>query len=171
MLKFYTKKYPDLKNEDKDNFIFKTEELKLKACLMEPNGIKWENLHIKKSTKIMWILIQIFLLILVLFISIILIFILYVSESSLSHTEFYGKTKEEILKFNNKEAIQSYCLGLSITGFNADPDCSEFAGEYLKYTILFVALPLAISVFKFILTEIMKALVSVRRHPYEIAKI
>ncbi len=60
---------------------------------MEPNGIKWENLHIAKSTKIMWIIIQIFLLILVLFISIILIFILYVSESSLSHTEFYGKTK------------------------------------------------------------------------------
>ena len=119
---------------------------------MEPNGIKWENLHIKKSNKIMWILIQIFLLILVLFISIILIFILYVSESSLSHCEFYGKNKEYILKLNNTEALQSYCLGLSITGFNADSDCSEFSGQYLKYTILFVALPFAISLFKFILT-------------------
>jgi hypothetical protein len=34
MLKFYQKKYPNLKDEDKEDFIFKTEELKLKACLM-----------------------------------------------------------------------------------------------------------------------------------------
>ena len=91
---------------------------------MEPNGIKWENLHIPKWTKFMWIMIQIFLLVFVLFLSIIFIFILFVSESSLSHTEYYGKSKEEILQLNNKDALQSFCLGLSITGFNSDSDCN-----------------------------------------------
>lgn len=64
------------------------------------------------------------------------------------------------------EALQSYCLGLSIPSFNSDTDCEQFSSQYVKYTILFVALPLIIALFKFILTEIMKALVNIRRHPY-----
>jgi len=119
----------------------------------------------------MWIMIQICLLVLVLLISIIVIFILYISESSMSHTEYYGMSKDRIVEMNKSDALQSYCLGLSIQNFNSDSDCNQFSALYLKFTILFVALPLVIALFKFMLTEIMKALVNIRRHPYEIAKI
>lgn len=93
MIKFYRNIFPRLDGEQRDYHLYKSDELKVKACLMEPNGIKWENLNLPKKDKFMWIMIQICLLVLVLIISIVVIFILYVSESSLSHTEFYGKSK------------------------------------------------------------------------------
>lgn len=53
---------------------------------------------------------------------------------------------------NNIEALQSYCLGLSMTSFNSDEDCDKFASQYVKLTILFVALPLVVAFLKFLLT-------------------
>ena len=60
--------------------------------------------------------------------------------------------KDKILALNKKDALQSYCLGLSIQNFNSDSDCDEFQSQYVKFTIFLVALPLVIALFKFILT-------------------
>jgi uncharacterized protein (UPF0333 family) len=73
--------------------------------------------------KFMWIVMQISLLFLVLIISIIVIFILYVSESGLTSSEFVGMDKDEVIALNSTDALQSFCLSQSITDFNNDPDC------------------------------------------------
>lgn len=56
------------------------------------------------------------------------------------------------MKMDNTDALQYYCMGLSITSFNSDQDCNEFSSQYAKLTILFVALPLLVAFLKFLLT-------------------
>jgi len=61
--------------------------------MMEPDGIRWENLSLSTKTIVLRMIIQIALLTIVLLISSIFIFILYISEASLSNNKYSHMTK------------------------------------------------------------------------------
>ena len=66
----------------------------------------------------------------------------------------------------------SYCLKLPLGEFAKESaTCEQFTAQYFRITYLVLLIPISISIFKFLLTELMKLVVSFRRYGYQIKKI
>lgn len=106
-------------------------------------------------------------MIIVLTASIFLIYLLSAVQMSLMNSKFKDYTRPQILTLNDNFALLSYCTNLSLSQFYQQSDiCSNYNTEYIKLTIMIFMIPLSISLFKLILTEIMKELVIFRRYAY-----
>jgi hypothetical protein len=139
---------------------------------MEPCGIIWENIHLTKTSKIIRMSVMILMMVVLMALSIFLIILLSVMQMSVINSKFKNFDKSQILETDDTFALLSYCVNLSLSEFYQQSDiCSNYRTEYFKYTFMIFLVPLSISLFKFLLTEIMTALVSFRREAYQIKKI
>ncbi len=84
---------------------------------MQPHGIYWENLNVKPLNKFFRLVTQVFLLTVVMIISVIIILVLFVAQDSIYRSEYRDLSEEAALEIGTKEALQSYCLNLSISQF------------------------------------------------------
>lgn len=91
---------------------------------------------------------------------------------SLMNCKFKDLSRQDILVLGDSFALLSYCVNLSFSQFYSQSDiCSQYGSEYVKLTVMILLIPVSISVFKLVLTELMKGLVNFRRYAYAIKKI
>jgi hypothetical protein len=116
--------------------------------------------------------VMILMMVVLMTLSIFLIILLSVMQMSVINSKFKNLDKTQIVSTDDSFALLSYCVNLSLPQFYKQSDiCSHYRASYFKFTFLIFLVPLSISLFKLLLTEIMTALVSFRREAYQIKKI
>jgi len=107
---------------------------------------------------------QLILLGVVSFIGILIVYILALGQNNIQTTNHQITTMQQAIASGSEETIKQYCINLSIPSFTSEENCAQYMGLFVKVNMLLLLLPLLISFLKFLFVEILKLLVSVRRH-------
>jgi hypothetical protein len=83
-------------------------------------------------------------------VSIGIVYLLALAQNNINSINYNITTIQGAMASGNEDTVRDYCLGLPLTNFAAEENCSQYKGLFIKVILFSLFLPLLIAVLKFL---------------------